>query len=53
MRETTTASIAKWLVLIREFIGKEISVILLKSLEEKDRSLDNVVYDFAERSIQN
>lgn len=53
LRGTATASIAQWLVLIRGFMGKETSATLLEGLEEKDRSLNNVIHDFAEKAIQN
>ena len=46
------ASIAQWLVLIRAFMGKETSTSLLKSLEEKDIVLNNMVHDFAEIAIR-
>ena len=52
LRGTATASIAKWLVIIRGFFGKETSKTLLKGLEEENECLDNLIHDFAEMAIQ-
>lgn len=52
-RGTRFASITQWLVLIRGFLGKETSKILLEGLREKDNSLNNMIHEFSEMVIQN
>ena len=51
LRATSTASIARWLVWLRGFMGKETSETFLRVLEEKESSLDSIVQDFADTSI--
>ena len=51
LRGTKTASIARWLVWLRKWSGKETSDTLIKELEEKEKSLATIVQDFARAAI--
>lgn len=52
LRGTPTASVAQWVALIRGFMGKETSDILLQSLKNESGNLDTLVHDFSKLAIK-
>lgn len=52
LRGTPTASVAQWVALIRGFMGKETSGILLQSLKNESDKLDTLVHDFSKLAIK-